>query len=79
MIVAALIAVAANGLWLFIAVIVILIGGSAIIGIIRAMVAVPIVSVSGAVIRFLTGQDPDHPRPAPFTTEPENRVAGDTW
>jgi hypothetical protein len=76
MIVAALIAVAANGPWSFLAVIVIVIGGS---GIIRAMVAVPIVSVSGAVIRFLTGRDPDHPRPPPLTTEPENRVAGDTW
>jgi uncharacterized membrane protein (DUF4010 family) len=70
MIVAALIAVAANCPRSFLGVIVI--GGSAIIGIIRAMVAVPIVSVSGAVIRFL-------PRPPPFTIEPENRVAGDTW
>ena len=59
--------------------VVIVVGGSAMIGIIRAMVAVPTLSVSGAVIRFLTGRDPDHPRPPPFTIEPENRVAGDTW
>jgi len=68
MIVAALIAVAANGLRSFVAVIVIVIGGSAIIGIIRAMVAVPIVSVTGAVIRFLLAEiqtTHGHPRSPP--------------
>jgi predicted PurR-regulated permease PerM len=110
MFVAALIALAANGPWSFLAVIVLItvigqlegnvlqpmimskqvalhplviivavIGGSAVIGIIGAIIAVPVVSVIWAVIRYLTGRDVDNPRPPPFTTEPVHRVAGDTW
>ncbi|HET8970348.1 MAG TPA: AI-2E family transporter, partial [Candidatus Nanopelagicales bacterium] len=110
MFVAALIALAANGPWSFVAVIVLItiIGqlegnvlqpmimskqvalhplvvilsvtiGSVSAGIVGAIVAVPVVSVIWVVIRYLTGRDPDHPRPPPFTADPVERVAGDTW
>jgi predicted PurR-regulated permease PerM len=110
MFIAALIGLAANGPWSFVAVIVMItiIGqiegnvlqplimskqvalhplvvilsvtiGSVTAGIVGAVVAVPVVSVVWVVIRYLTGRDPDHPRPQVFSGPPEGRVVGETW
>lgn len=110
MFIAALIGLAANGPWSFVAVIVMItiIGqiegnvlqplimskqvslhplvvivsiavGSVTMGIVGAVVAVPVVSVIWVIVRYLTGRDPDHPRPPVFSDEPEDRVVGETW
>ena len=51
--------------------------GTAIAGIIGAIVAVPIVSVFWAVARYVTNRDPDHPAPAPYSQSPVDKVIGD--
>lgn len=109
MFIAALIGLAANGPWSFVAVIVMItiIGqiegnvlqplimskqvslhpltvilsitvGGVTAGIVGAVVAVPVVSVVWVVIRYLTGRDPDNPRPPVFSDDPQDRVVGET-
>lgn len=53
--------------------------GSVGAGIVGAVVAVPVVSVFWVVIRYLSGRDPEHPRPPAFTGEQVPRVSGDGW
>ncbi|TAK68963.1 MAG: AI-2E family transporter [Actinomycetota bacterium] len=110
MFLAGLVAFAANGIWSFVLVIILItligqlegnvlqplvmskqvslhplvvivgvIAGSASMGIIGAIVAVPVIGVVWSILRYLTGRDPDNPKAKPFTTEPLRRVAGDSW